>query len=122
MASSLTLLGEVGREALVKALDRHVDGIAEKRDERVGLRRLLTMLTAHRERQSDDNSLGLVLTDQLHETSEPGLGPDAFDDTDRARNRAGGIGDGDAGARRAVVEGQDLQDRSAEAISLLPIS
>ena len=64
----------------------------------------------------------LMLADELHQAREAVVGPGALDDAQRPRDRSCGVGDGHAGARRAVVEGEDLHEPAAEAISVLPIS
>ena len=55
-----TRLGEVGREALVEQLDRDVHGGSKRLGEAFRLERLLTALAAQRQRQPDDDSLGLL--------------------------------------------------------------
>ena len=122
MAPAATLFGEVGREALVEALDRDIDRVSQERDERLGLARLLSMHAAERERQADDDELCLVLAHERRKASKPGFGACALDDSDRPRDRSGWVRDGNAGARGAVVEGEDSHAFSAEAISLLPTS
>src|SRR4051812_17494155 len=116
-----TLLREGGRESLVEALDRHVDCLLQQLNELLRRSRLLSTGAAHRQRQSHDDSLDPVLTDELGDSREAVLSAGPLDHFDGSSDRAGGVGDGNAGARRAEVEGEDLQ-RSAEAISLLPTS
>ena len=115
------LLGQVGRESLVEGLHGHGESLAEATDELLGLTRLLTLRAAHRERQADDDTLGLMLRDELGDPAEPCVAAGTLDDLERARDRPGRVGDRDAGARRAVVQGNDLQP-IAEAISLFAIS
>ena len=82
--------------------------LAERLDERLGLERLRAVLALERQRQADDDELRLVLGDERREPVEPRLGRRALDDADRSRERAGRVGDGDAGARGAVVERENL--------------
>ena len=119
---SPTLLGEVGRETLVEAFDRHVQSFAEAADEPVGLGSLLAGLAAHGERLADDDTLRAMLAYELGQTSDPVVRARPLDDADRARDCSGRVGDRHTGARRAVIEGEDLQDPAVEVISALPIS
>src|ERR1700736_113102 len=114
------LFGQIGREALVKALDGNFERCAQQQDELLRLPSLLSMLPPHRQGQTDDDPLGAVLANELGDSGEPALASRLLHDPDRSRDRPGRIGDSDARARRAVVEGENLQ--SAEAISLLPTS
>ena len=49
---------------------------------------------------------------ELEQPGDADLGRGALDDLERPGDRAGRIGDGDAGPRGAVVEGQDLHRRA----------
>jgi hypothetical protein len=115
------LLGEVGGESLVEALHGDSESLAQTADELIGLHCLLAVVPEHRQRQPDDDALDFVLGDELGDPREACVAPRLLDDSERTRHRPGRIGDSDAGARRAVVEGEDLQP-IAEAISLFAIS
>src|SRR5438874_1177319 len=83
-------------------------GAAERVDELLGLRRLLAVVATQRQRQADDDAVGMLGADELDEALEPGVRADALDDTDRPREGSGGVGDGDARSGRAVVQRHDL--------------
>ena len=65
------LFGEVGREALVEALDRHVDDFAQGVDETLRLGRLLPVLAAQGQRKADDDALGARARRPAPQTREP---------------------------------------------------
>src|SRR5579872_419449 len=115
------LLGQVGREALVEEQDGHVDRRAQEIREALRRACLLAALAAERQRQADDHLLRLLLADDPRELLEPRLGRGALDDAERPRDDPRRIGDRDAGARRAEVEGQHLHP-SAAATACLPAS
>src|SRR5918992_990051 len=117
----MRLLGEVGREALVEALDRDVDGRTQGLDEPLCLVHLLTAVAAHRQRQPDDDSLDVLRTNQLDHLREPVLGRRPLDDADRLGDRPGPVRDCYARPCRAVVQGEHLHS-SAEASCRLPTS
>ena len=91
VTASGILLGEVGREALVEALDWHVDRLPELIDEALGLDRLLAAFASEGQRQPDDDSLRALARDQLDEPLESGFAAGArrkpaFGDTRAAIN------------------------------------
>ena len=103
------LLREVGREALVVELDRDVDDGAKRLDEALGLGRLL----AARRRAASAAGRRRRARRPPRATSRassarPARVAGPLDDAERPRQRAGRVGDGDAGARRAVVERHHL--------------
>ena len=61
-----------GREPLVLCLHRNLEPRAERLHERFGLARLRAALAAQRQREPDDDQLGLVLG---HQRDDPGPGP-----------------------------------------------
>ena len=102
------LLREVGREALVEELDRDVEDGAERLDEALGLGRLLAALPRSVSgRPTTTRSASSSRTSRASSASPLSVaGP--LDDAERPRERAGRVGDGDAGARGAVVERHHL--------------
>jgi hypothetical protein len=87
------LLGEVGGEALVEALHGHAESLAKAPDELLRLHCLYSVVPHHRERQSHDDPLGLVLGDELCDPCEAGVAPCSLDDAEWTRDRSGRIGD-----------------------------
>ena len=65
-------LREGGREALVGRLDRHVDELAQSGHEQLRLGSLLAVLAPQRQRQTDDDVLGLELGDEPHDLGKAG--------------------------------------------------
>src|SRR5262249_62039365 len=59
-----------------------------------------------------------LVGDELGDLPEPARLSGPLDDRQGPRERAGRVGDGDAGARAAVVQREDLRQESASTISL----
>src|SRR5919109_1088334 len=117
----LRALGEIGREALVEALDGDVERGAQRLDEAFGLGGLVAALAAHRQRQADDDPLRALRADELHESGEAVTSRRALDDADRPRDRPGFVRDRNSGAGRAEVERDHLHAR-ADVMCVLPTS
>src|ERR671924_196581 len=117
----LRALGEIGREALVEALDGDVERGAQRLDEAFGLGGLVAALAAHRQRQADDDPLRALCADDLHESGEAVTSRRALDDADRPRDRPGFVRDRNSGACRAEVERDHLHAR-ADVMCVLPTS
>ena len=118
MRCAAGLLGQVGGEALVEALHGHVETARGATDELLGLRRLLAVRARSVSgRPTTTRSASCSRTSSAIRPS-PRLVAGTLDDAERPRDRSGRVGDRDAGARRAVVEGEHLH-AIAEAISLL---
>jgi hypothetical protein len=102
------LLGEVGREALVEALDRDGGRGAQRLHEPLRLARLLAALSPHGQWETDDDAFRILGSNHLEQLGQACLRSDVFDDPHGTRQRTGRVGDGDPGTRRAEVERQDL--------------
>ena len=77
-------------------------------DERLGLGRLRAALAAQRQREADDDPLGPVLAPRARRSARGPPRSRPARRRQRARHGAGRVRDGDAGPRRAVIEGEDL--------------
>ena len=82
----------------------HVDRGAKRFHELRRLVGLRAVIALERQRQADDDPLGALGRDELGELAQARLARRALDDDERPRQRAGGVGDRDAGPRGAVVE------------------
>lgn len=102
------LLGEIGREPLVEALDGNGGRGAQRFHKLRRLARLLAVLSPHRQRQADDDSLRILGSNHLEQLRQASLRSNAFDDPHGTGQRTRRVGDGDPGTRRAVVEREDL--------------
>ncbi len=65
--------GERGREPLVEGVHRDVQYLAKRIEEPLGLADLRAALAAQRQREPDDDTLRLLVTDELGQSREPGL-------------------------------------------------
>ena len=86
------LLGEVGGEALVEELHRHVDGGAQRLREPLGRARLLAAIAAERERVTDDDLVHPLLARQTRDLCEARPTGGALDDADRSGDDACRVG------------------------------
>ena len=94
----------------------HGDELAQGGHEELGLGRLLAVLAAERQRQPDDDLLGLELGDEACDLGKAVLGCRLANDADGTGQRSARVGDGDAGTGGAVVEREDSHLRSAARI------
>src|SRR5579862_8524669 len=107
------LLREVGREALVEQLDGDGDDVTKRLGEALRLGGLLSALAAQGEREADDDPLGVLVGDEARDLGKARFAPGLLDDREWPRQRPRRIGDGDAGARGAVVECHHLHASAA---------
>src|SRR5579862_8438516 len=98
------LLGEVGGEALVEEDDGNVDRGAKRFREPFRRLRLLSALAAQRQRMADDDLLHVLVAGNGDDLVDVG----APNDTERARDDTGRVGDGHAGAGGPEVEREHL--------------
>ena len=83
--------GERGREPFVERVDGDVDDLAERFEKPLGLSDLRAALSAERQREPDDDTLRLLVTDKLGQTREPCLRRGALNDAEGSRQRAGRV-------------------------------
>src|SRR5215210_702234 len=100
-------------EAFVVDLNRHIEPISQPLDECAGLPRLLGVGARERQRQADEDDVRLELADQCDEAPEAPPRRGAQHRVERGRERARGVGHGDAAAGAAVVERADATQASA---------
>ena len=81
--------GHPGGQAFVVGLDRHLDELGELVAERARRLRLRTLVAVERDRQPDDDELGLVLARPGGDRGRLGR----LDDVERARDRPARVGD-----------------------------
>jgi len=90
-----------GRETLVVRLDRNLESVTQLAHELLGLECLASAMSSEGQRQTDDDSLDVVLADDLRDASQSVTTRSMLDDLERPRDRPRRIGDGDAGSRGA---------------------
>src|SRR3954454_4348334 len=92
----VSLTRQLGREALIEALDRQVEGFSQKGYEAIRFFGLSPALSAQRHREADDDAHGLLPVRELGEPGDSLLARGTLDNSERARDSPGGVGDGDA--------------------------
>src|SRR5207247_1287981 len=98
---------------------RNTRPVAQRGDKGLRFTRLLAALAAQRQWEADDDAVDLVLRDQFREACETVDRRATLDDAERSSDRPGRVRDGNAGARPAVVERQNLH-LNASAIACFP--
>src|SRR3954451_1003214 len=104
---------QLGGEAFVVELNRHIEPIPQPLDEGAGLARLLGVRPRQRERKPHDDDLRLERADHGHQAAEAAARGRLEHRVERRRQGAGRIRDREAAARAAVVERDDAAQASA---------
>ena len=114
--------GERAGEALVEAFDRDVDGGFERFDEPIRLFGLRAVLAAEGQRKPDHDPVRFLLADDRGQPRQARLAGGPLDDFEWTGDRPGRVRDGDARARRAIVEREHLHFSAAAMLACRPRS